>query len=110
MKKRSRRTNHSVLQSRKLREPYDSAVLKAMETDRNWFAQHPGHDQYIRDYIAGEFEGSVPPRGYRVLVTQIHKTCRYRAMLSAAECERVESGVRFSTGLENLLKDFPFPE
>lgn len=52
---------------------------EAIESDRRWFAEHPEHDEYIREFCPGEFPApelpELPP-GYRyaTYVFVIHRT------------------------------------
>jgi hypothetical protein len=70
-------------------------VEQAIEADRIWFAEHPGEDEYIREFCPGEFgckELPDIPAGFRyvTLVTVIHRTNgvadgRYRRMIAVCE-------------------------
>jgi hypothetical protein len=62
-------------------------VEQAIEADRCWFAGHPEADEYIREFVPGEFGAAglpLIPSGFRyaTLVTVIHGR-RRRWTLSA---------------------------
>jgi hypothetical protein len=70
-------------------------VEQAIEADRLWFAEHPGEDEYIREFCPGEFgrqklPGIPPGFRYVTLVTVIHRTNgvadgRYRRLIVVCE-------------------------
>jgi hypothetical protein len=75
--------------------PTFNEVEQALEADRRWFAEHPGEDEYIREFCPGEFGAAdlpdIPP-GFRhvTLVTVIHRTNgvadgRYRRMIAVRD-------------------------
>jgi hypothetical protein len=72
-------------------------VEQAIEADRQWFAAHPEADEYIREFVPGEFGAlelpQIPP-GYRygTLVSVIHRTegtgvadGRYRSLVALCD-------------------------
>ena len=73
-------------------------VEQAIEADRKWFDEHPSEDEYIREFVPGEFgKAELPeiPEGFRyathVLVFHREKgepVGRYRSLM--AICENVK--------------------
>jgi hypothetical protein len=58
--------------------PAFSDVEQAIEADRRYFAEHPDEDEYIREFVPGEFgKAELPPipPGFRyaTIVTVIHR-------------------------------------
>jgi hypothetical protein len=75
--------------------PAFNAVEQAIEADRRYFAQHPEADEYIREFVPGEFGAETLPEipsghRYATLVTVIHRTDgiadgRYRRMIAVCD-------------------------
>jgi hypothetical protein len=57
-------------------EPF-ATVEEAIEADWRWFAEHPGCEEYIREFCPGECDGELPelPPGFRyaTLVSVTHR-------------------------------------
>jgi hypothetical protein len=76
-------------------KPAAMTVDEAVEADRQWFAEHPDEDEYIREFCCGEFLAvDLPaiPSGFRyaTLVTVIHRTNgvadgRYRRAIAVCD-------------------------
>jgi hypothetical protein len=75
-------------------------VEQAIEADRQWFARHPEADEYIREFVPGEFGAlelpPIPP-GYRygTLVRVLYRDestgvadGRYRSLLALCDDAR----------------------
>ena len=86
-------------------EPDHSDVEQAVEADRQWFDVHPGEDEYIREFVPGEFGAAERPRipaGYRyaTLVSVIHRNeqdeadGRFRRLM--AICDNRDAILRFT--------------
>ena len=70
-------------------------VDEAVEADRAYFDAHPEQDEYIREFVLGEFPaGELPeiPPGFRYVthVSVIHRTDgradgRYRRLMAVSE-------------------------
>lgn len=88
-------------------EPYASFVDAASEDDRKWFESHPGTDERIRDYMAGEFRSAVPPTDHRVIVHQIRPGTRIRTAASPEEVQLAESGVWVMSDAEMRIREIP---
>jgi hypothetical protein len=75
--------------------PAKMTVDEAVEADRAYFEAHPEEDEYIREFVPGEFPASelpeIPP-GFRYVthVSVIHRTDgradgRYRRLMAVSE-------------------------
>jgi hypothetical protein len=75
-------------------------VDEAVEADRNYFDEHPDEDEYIRDFVPGEFGAmELPdiPDGfcYATLVSVLHRekgqpVGRYRRLMAVCEGEELK--------------------
>lgn len=80
-------------------------VEGACQQDRLWFEQHPGEDQYVRSYRAGEFKDLVSPTNMLVLVTKVNENIRIRKVVPPDVTDLVRSGVRIFTPDELKIQE-----
>ncbi len=88
-----------------MEQPYADMVDGASQQDRLWFEQHPGEDQYVRSYRAGEFKDLVPPTNMLVLVTKINENLRIRSVVPPDVADLARSGVRIFTPEELKIQE-----
>jgi hypothetical protein len=62
----------------KLPSPYDELIDRVCNEDRIYFENHPGVDEYVREYVSGEFWPTAQKCKY-VKVVQIKPGIRMRA-------------------------------
>lgn len=87
-------------------EPYASLTDAASNDDKKWFEAHPGSDEYVRDYRAGEFREQVPPTDHRVLVRQLRTDMRIRIVVSPEDMQRMEQGIRITSPHEIKMRQW----